>query len=149
MYIPHSSSIEIGGAEVPKGYDIVGAYDENGNLERGKDCTKAFVTGETKVVAFEVNEVGSPEPKLKAKIKVKGPHGKRATKKIVAKDIRKKTFHNKVTGKGQVKPKRNLLTARATSVEENQPGYGGGAHGVLVLAALIAAIFFAFMKSKD
>jgi hypothetical protein len=58
-------------AEVPKGYDIVGAYDENGDLIADSRCTQAFVTGETMVVAFEVLEVGSPEPKLKLKMKVK------------------------------------------------------------------------------
>ena len=57
--------------QVPKGYEIVGVYDENGDLISDSRCTQTFVTGETKVVAFDVIEVGSPEPKLKAKLKLK------------------------------------------------------------------------------
>ena len=63
-------------AEMPKGYEIVGVYDENGDLVSEKKCIQTFVAGETKVVAFDVVEVGSPEPKLKAKLKVRGPNGK-------------------------------------------------------------------------
>ena len=51
-------------AEVPVGYGIVGAYDENGDLMTDSACAQTFVTGETKVVAFEVVDVGSPEPML-------------------------------------------------------------------------------------
>jgi len=47
-------------SQVPAGYDIVGVYDENGNLVTNKDCYKTFVAGETKVVAFEVVMTGSP-----------------------------------------------------------------------------------------
>ncbi len=47
-------------SQVPQGYDIVGVYDENGNLVTDKDCYKTFVAGETKVVAFEVKLTGSP-----------------------------------------------------------------------------------------
>ena len=46
---------------VPAGYAIVGTYDEFGNLISDKNCVKTFVAGETKVVAFEVIETGSPK----------------------------------------------------------------------------------------
>ena len=83
-------------AQVPSGYNVIGIYDENGDLVSGTECVQAFVSGETKVVAFEVVETGSPEPSLSATIKVKGPNGKSVTKKVVASDIRKKTFNEKL-----------------------------------------------------
>lgn len=51
-------------AQVPTGYEIVGVYDEYGDLVSGVDCVQTFVAGETKVVAFDVMEVGSPAPVL-------------------------------------------------------------------------------------
>ena len=51
-------------AYVPAGYAIVGVYDENGDLLTDSSCTQTFVSGETKVAAFDVIEVGSPEPVL-------------------------------------------------------------------------------------
>jgi hypothetical protein len=57
-------------AEVPVGYQIVGAYDESGDLITGSSCTQTFVTGATKVVAFEVMDVGLAEPVLSAHLTV-------------------------------------------------------------------------------
>ena len=57
-------------AEVPVGYDIVGAYDENGDLMTDSACAQTFVTGEVKVVAFDVVDIGSPEPVLGALLTV-------------------------------------------------------------------------------
>ncbi|OGH69571.1 MAG: hypothetical protein A3C90_02530 [Candidatus Magasanikbacteria bacterium RIFCSPHIGHO2_02_FULL_51_14] len=61
--------------EIPTGYSIVGIYDENGNLLSTTQCQQTFVTGQTKIVAFEVNELSSPPPHMKAKLKLKGPKG--------------------------------------------------------------------------
>jgi hypothetical protein len=79
-------------AEVPSGYRIVGAYDANGNLIQSSECVQAFVRGETKTVAFEVQETGSPEPSLDATLIMTSPKGKKVTKNVKAQDIRKKTF---------------------------------------------------------
>jgi hypothetical protein len=57
-------------AQVPEGYAIVGVYDEEGALLSGESCSQTFVSGETRVVAFEVVEVGSPEPRLNAILQV-------------------------------------------------------------------------------
>ncbi|MFQ5892688.1 MAG: extracellular solute-binding protein [Nitrospinota bacterium] len=57
-------------AQVPTGYAIVGVYDENGNLVSDANCVQTFVAGETKVVAFEVIEVGSPAPVLSTVLSV-------------------------------------------------------------------------------
>jgi uncharacterized repeat protein (TIGR01451 family) len=62
-------------AQVPEGYEIVGVYDENGNLVSDSQCQQTFVSGETRVVAFEVVETGSPEPQLSASLTLRGPHG--------------------------------------------------------------------------
>ena len=55
---------------VPRGYSIVGTYDENGDLMSDSRCTQTFVSGETKVIAYEVVDVGSPEPRLYARLTV-------------------------------------------------------------------------------
>jgi hypothetical protein len=75
-------------AYVAKGYAIVGVYDENGTLISDSRCTQTFVTGETKVVAYEVVDVGSPEPKLDARLKVKH-QGKATTLDLSVPGIRK------------------------------------------------------------
>lgn len=64
-------------AEVPAGYEIAGIYDENGDLVPASGCAQTFVSGEVKVVAFDVVEVGSPEPSLRARLRVKGGHAGR------------------------------------------------------------------------
>ena len=46
---------------LPVGYEIVGIYDEFGNLINTTNCVQTFVSGETKVAAFEVLDVGSPK----------------------------------------------------------------------------------------
>ena len=62
-------------AQVPEGYEIVGVYDEFGDLVSDSQCQQTFVSGETKVVAFDVVETGSPEPELSANLTLGGPHG--------------------------------------------------------------------------
>jgi hypothetical protein len=83
-------------AEVPPGYDIVGVYDENGDLIPSAECIQTFVSGESKAVAFEIQEIGSPEPRLDATLNIETPKGKKVKKKIKAYDIRKKTFKAKL-----------------------------------------------------
>ena len=81
-------------AEVPTGYSIVGVYDENGDLIPSAECIQTFVSGESKAVAFEVQEIGSPEPYLDANLIIK--HNKKKVKeKIKASDIRRQTFNAK------------------------------------------------------
>jgi len=58
-------------AAVPQGYQIVGVYDIDGALMASAACVQAMVAGETKVVAFEVVDLQSPPPHLKAKLKIK------------------------------------------------------------------------------
>jgi hypothetical protein len=67
-------------AEVPAGYDIVGVYDDSGSLVSSTDCMQAFVSGQTKVAAFEVAQTGSPpEFALDARLKARGPNGRLQT----------------------------------------------------------------------
>jgi hypothetical protein len=75
-------------AQVPEGYDIVGVYDENGDLVSDSQCRQAFVSGETKVVAFEVMETGSPEPGLSASLTLGGPHGNVQALKVEVPGVR-------------------------------------------------------------
>jgi hypothetical protein len=58
-------------AEVPTGYDIVGVYDENGDLLTTNDCTQSIVAGETTVVAFEVVDLQSPPPHVKVRLTIR------------------------------------------------------------------------------
>ena len=79
-------------AYVPRGYAIVGVYDESNNLISDSRCTQTFLTGETKVVAYEVVDVGSPEPKLDARLKLKH-QGKVTTLDLSVPGIRKARQH--------------------------------------------------------
>lgn len=63
-------------AQIPTGYQIVGVYDLDGNLLSTNSCQQTFVQGETKVIAFQISEIGSPPPHVKLKLKLKGPNGK-------------------------------------------------------------------------
>ncbi len=81
---------------MPSGYNIVGVYDETGQLFATTDCVQTLVANEQKVVAFEVVEVNSPEPWLKATLKVKNPKGKKSKHQITASDLRKNTFKDKL-----------------------------------------------------
>lgn len=83
-------------SQVPVGYEIVGVYDEMDNLISTTDCAQTFVSGQTKVVAFEVLEVASPEPTFTATLKIRGPHGKLVVEKVQVSDIRKGTFVREV-----------------------------------------------------
>jgi len=46
---------------LPEGYEVAGIYDEASNLVTTDSCTQTFVSGETKIAAFEVIDVGSPK----------------------------------------------------------------------------------------
>jgi len=81
-------------ANVPTGYNIVGVYDENGDLIPSADCIQTFVNGESKSVAFQVQDIGSPEPSLDATLLI--THKRKKVKKIIkVSDIRRKTFNAK------------------------------------------------------
>lgn len=58
-------------AEVPIGYRIVGIYDENGDFVSSGKCAHTFVAGETRVIAFEVVDIGSPPPHFKGRFTVR------------------------------------------------------------------------------
>jgi hypothetical protein len=79
-------------AKVPEGYQILGVYDAGGNMLPSNQCVQTFVNGETKGIAFEVHETGSPEPSLDATLTMTSPKGKKVTKKVKTQDIRKKSF---------------------------------------------------------
>jgi cysteine-rich repeat protein len=61
-------------ASVPHGYRVVGVYDDEGVFHSSVECMQTFVTDETRAVAFEVIETGSPEPTLFTRMRVKGGH---------------------------------------------------------------------------
>ena len=83
-------------ASVPTGYEIVGVYDENGTLVESSECVQTFVSGQSKAVAFEVVEIGSPEPSLDATLTMISPKGKKEIKAVKAHDIRRKTFDDEL-----------------------------------------------------
>jgi hypothetical protein len=63
-------------AQVPTGYQIVGVYDEYGNLVVISQCVQTLLAKEVKVVAFLVADLASPPPHVKATFRVRGPNGK-------------------------------------------------------------------------
>src|SRR3989338_466691 len=83
-------------AQVPAGYSIVGVYDENGNLVSSTQCVQTLIASTLKAIAFEVKEVGSPEPKFEATITTKSPEGQTSRHAHKVSDLRKTTFDAKV-----------------------------------------------------
>jgi CSLREA domain-containing protein len=76
-------------ANVPSGYRIVGVYDPSGTLILNAECHQVLVATQAKVVAFEVEDVGSPEPTLKLDLTVKNNKSKKQTKlKVDVDDLR-------------------------------------------------------------
>ncbi|MBI3327244.1 MAG: hypothetical protein HYZ81_11155 [Nitrospinae bacterium] len=58
-------------AAVPVGYQIVGIYDADGKLAASSQCAQAGVAGDTKIVAFSVEDLQSPPPHLNAKLTIR------------------------------------------------------------------------------
>jgi hypothetical protein len=83
-------------AEVPSGYSVVGAYDESGELRPSTTCVLSIIANQTKVVAFEVIDVGSPEPSLDATLTIRTPHGKTEIRKVKTADIRRESFETQM-----------------------------------------------------
>jgi len=48
--------------QVPTGYKITGVLDEAGIVVGTSECVQSFVAGQTKVILFQVTDIGSPEP---------------------------------------------------------------------------------------
>jgi hypothetical protein len=78
-------------AEVPEGYSVVGAYDENGNLIPSTTCMQSIIANQTKVIAFEVVDIGSPEPSLDMTLTIRSPHGKSEILKLKTSDVRRES----------------------------------------------------------
>ena len=80
-------------AAVPGGYKVLGVYNEQGALVPSTQCTQTIVTGAAKVVAFAVEDIGSPEPSLTASFTMKNhKSGKITRKQVQSSDIRKQSF---------------------------------------------------------
>jgi CSLREA domain-containing protein len=76
-------------ANVPSGYRIVGVYDPSGTLIPNAECHQVLVATQAKIIAFEVEDVGSPEPTLKLDLTVKNNKSKKQTKlKVDVDDLR-------------------------------------------------------------
>jgi hypothetical protein len=76
-------------ANVPSGYQIVGVYDPSGTLIPNAECHQVLVATQTKIIAFEVEDVGSPEPTLKLDLTVKNNKSNKVTKlKVDVDDLR-------------------------------------------------------------
>lgn len=140
-------------AQVPQGYQVVGVYNEAGNLVAASECTQVFVSGETKVVAFAVNDIGSPEPSLGATLTIKH-NGKTTTKKVVASDVRKKTFVERVANAKALKaglkrqmPRPQMLTGGVVTAAASAPqtsvllAFGA-------IACIIALVIVGHKKNK-
>lgn len=62
-------------ARVPVGYEITGYFDEDGDFVSDLSCSQTFIEEGSRVIAFEVVDHESPEPQLRARLRVRNPHG--------------------------------------------------------------------------
>ncbi|HRY60448.1 MAG TPA: hypothetical protein P5096_03640 [Patescibacteria group bacterium] len=100
-------------ASVPNGYKVVGAYDENGQLVSTSSCMQTFIANTSKIVAFEVSDIGSPKEfnvdstlKLNHQGKIKTVKMTSATKKKTKEQMGTKTTQTASTSeKKQTKTK--------------------------------------------
>jgi len=115
---------------VPSGYIINGAYDENGNYNATDDCQQTFVSGETKIIAFQLQDIGSPPPHVKAKLKLKGPKGRAHNLNL---DI----------------PGINIAQEKAGDKARGKPFMTEGAATILLLAVLAALAAFFVLRKKQ
>ncbi|MEM4714166.1 MAG: hypothetical protein QXQ79_01340 [Candidatus Nanoarchaeia archaeon] len=136
-------------AQVPEGYEVIGVYDENGNLVTNRNCIQALVAGTTTVVAFEVADVGSPkeftatldivakEKARRVKDGAKAPKEKRAKLEIPSKN--KKTDRAKAVPEKAVAPK----TFTGAAIAE-----GTTASWLLLALAGLIALYLLFGKKR-
>lgn len=82
-------------AKVPEGYRLVGVYDESGSLISSAQCLQTGIANETKVIAFEVEEIASPEPSFVGTLKITRK-GKVTPIAVKVSDIRKASFNAKL-----------------------------------------------------
>jgi len=102
---------------VPASYQIVGIYDETGELVTSQQCVQTIVANQTKIVAFEMKETGSPEPSFSAMLKLKNPKGKITQHEVKVSDIRKNTFESKVKEAMKKVKKSKPISVNMTALE--------------------------------
>jgi len=139
-------------AEVPTGYEIQGFYDESGNFVDSQECVKTFVSGETKVIGFQVLETSSPEPKFVGSVKVKGPKGKKHTQRFNVSDVRKATFKSELLKglekKEEMKRRKGVVYA-ADMIRSNQHTAAGNAsQDVIWVIALVGLVISGVCLSR-
>lgn len=78
--------------QVLEGYEIVGVYDENGDFISNAACVQTIIAAQTKVVAFRLIDIRSPEPALKARLKLKH-HGKLHALDVAVPGVRRGKKH--------------------------------------------------------
>ncbi len=107
--------------QVPAGYKITGVLNEDGSIMSTSDCAQSFLEGETKVVLFEVAEIGSPEPSFSVNLTTK--HGnKKSSQNLAINGIRKAT---KETEDKQVRDKAESILKQPKKVSDRQEKRGG------------------------
>jgi parallel beta-helix repeat protein len=115
-------------AQVPSGYKIAGVYNENGNLVATTACTQAFVSGQAKVVAFDMLETGSPAPDFKATLKL--THKGKTTPltldtKGIKKELKAEQKAQKAAAKAAKKAGKGLSSTGAVT-SQTYTGFGTG-----------------------
>jgi hypothetical protein len=126
-------------AEVPSGYVINGVYDAAGNFVPSTDCVQLFVTGETKVIAFDVTDVGSPEPSFDAVINL-NHNGKKKTIKHTVNDVRKNPKQNNQQGKPGNSPQGKPGKSTGNVISDLTGSHLGLVAALLVLAGLVILV---------
>jgi hypothetical protein len=74
--------------QVPSGYKISGVMDAEGTVLGTSSCLQSFVAGQTKVILFQLTDIGSPEPNVTFSLGATH-NGKKTQKSLSISGIRK------------------------------------------------------------
>ena len=130
-------------AYAPTGYAVAGVYDEFGILISSKNCVKDFVSGETKVVAFEIIDVGSPK-KFSVVVDIDANHDK-VTKKVKLSTDTERVTKDKLALRGKVQSSGTTYAKEGLAMEVSSLFALLSSTSSIVVATIIGSItYFTF-----
>jgi hypothetical protein len=119
---------------------VAGVYDELGNLISATECVQNFVSDETKVIAFEIIDVGSPK-KFSVKTEIDAKHNGKSKHSTLNTDTEKVTKDKLVKEKDKGKDKSKDKSKGKGKGNNQGPNAASLEDGFIMLLAAITGLF--------